>query len=678
MYLSSDAPRLNALVSGLGRFLAQYLSMKFPVAATHPFDSDVERQRALKVGRPFHELIEEDSDVASNALIRTATLQQRKVYDAQRRTLEAFYEEAKAFCRTYNIVLARLDQLCKERSGRNDCIRLKEIAAPGDEGPCREQVRCFFLALQLEENVSTGYFSRELALLIVPMVESWIDACEAEIKRRFDLCDGGCEELLMDRQLATATKKELTALIIKQVSMMETFDPDLEVRQPPPLQAEQLEQVCKLPFNAATLARCEQIRSDTMRVMKTMKPLCAREFTRADVVERHCVQHANDILTFLKRTPRVLRDRPGYSSLNLNFEFLEAIVKKAASSGNLVFELLEEWRQSVGQGALTQLSRWIDASCLIMEKQEIPESGFLPTLCCVRPPTPPWRSSDRNWHKGNSALALIASCMKRTTGVHQQYLPIPNAVHAVVRLVSMVWELVGHHDSYEAFFAPGEVLCSIVKNTVAAERVTLQSTFITLNNTMQNMAPGASYRRAVLELINFRRDPKREIQLRTAMQCLSKFPLHEIVTAAYENSRIFHAIQINLLNCASGLVDGGRNWDSTWVVRRALQTALPIICQLGREARISPFVAASPLGEALLSIPAIREWNASSPQLIVTLEEAKRGVNGIVEAMKHLSEKRRIVRYGRLPPSQRGEFGSKAVFVVNAYDLVNLLSQSEV
>ena len=107
--------------------------------------------------------------------------------------------------------------------------------------------------------------------------------------------------------------------------------------------------------------------------------------------------------------------------------------------------------------------------------------------------------------------------MKRTTGVHQQYLPIPDAVHVVVRLVSIVWELVGHHDSYEAFFSPGEVLCSIVKNAVAAERVTLQSTSIALMNTMQNMAPGASYRRAVSELSNFRRDPNREIQLRTAM-----------------------------------------------------------------------------------------------------------------------------------------------------------------
>jgi hypothetical protein len=681
--LQTDTARVNALVSALGHFLARYLSMRFRVVDMHKYQSPSDRLRAFRMGRPLHELIDEDNDLTLQAALQTATLAERCQFETQRSMLENFYHAASAFCRNYNIVLLKLNHFCRANSGRNDCIHLKDIAAPGDSGPCMEQNKCFFVAAQVDEDVETGYLTKEIAVLLEPMVDDWVSKCESKIKQRFKFNSNEEDELPADRQLALSTKRELSALIIKHVSMMDQFDEQLETRPVQPLDASRLEQLCKMPYNSQIRKRCEEIRSSTILRMRLIKPICKRSMP--DHVEKHCAENADEIVQFLRCTPKVLRERPGFSHAELHFEFLESIVKRAAlaavhlsgSNSSLVTQLLNEWRDRVGQAALSELLRWVDESCAIMEKQVVPESGFLPTLCCVRPPAPPWRTSDETWYRSDSVLALMTNRMQRSTGVQQQYLPIPNAVHVVLRLVSIVWELIGHRDSYEAFFSPGEMLCSIVRNAVLAERITLQNTSMTLINILQNMAPGASYRRAVEDVRHFRKDPRREVELRTAMQHLSKFPLHEIVTAAYESSTIFDANQSNMLNCAASLVPAGKSWHSTWIIRRALQSALPIICQLRREITLSPYVGVSRLGEALVSIPAVREWNASTPQLIITHEMAKQGISGIVEAMKHLSKQRHIVRYGRLPPSQRGEFGSKSVFTINAFDLAMLLGQSE-
>ena len=75
---------------------------------------------------------------------------------------------------------------------------------------------------------------------------------------------------------------------------------------------------------------------------------------------------------------------------------------------------------------------------------------------------------------------------------------------------------------------------------------------------------------------NFRKDPAE----RWNCDLMQVFPssLHEIVTAASESS-IFNTAKDRILLHAASSSKFGRYWDSTWFVKRAFQTALPMRTQ---------------------------------------------------------------------------------------------------
>ena len=666
--LIRDEARLNAVIQSLGVFLSQFLRMRYSATIdTHQSSSHAQRARALKLGLAFHELIDEDNEIMRMAMLENAELEERRQFDADHKKMEDLFNEMQLFCREYNVLLMILERFCSQCESRNSCLNLLQIAAPSEHGPPREI--SFFRAVEVHEN-STGEFTLEVRRLIEGVVEEWLSTIEQKIKDNFDLKSGAFEEAI-DRTLAAATREELASMISNQISMVGLYTADMK-RNSHALRVDRLEELCKTHFGPGVRARCKEIQTRLVNSMTVMKRFCMLGLE--ECIAEYSKQHSLVILDFVRTPPRVLVDRPGYAATELHLEMLGSIVKRSLESTppEVVHQLFDEWSANFGRAAIKQFLSWLNECIGIIQKQEIPESGFIPTLRYVRPPPPPWRTIDRVWAKSDTILALMP--MQRSNGMKQQYLPIPDSVHASLRLVSLVWELVGFHDSYDAFFSPGEVLCCIVRNAVISERVTLQNTSFTLSNLIQALKPGANYRRAVCSLAQFRQDPNRERELRTALQILSKFPLHEIVTAASERSSLFRPDTI--MNMVTSLLPNTIAFPSSWVVRRAMENALPIICQLRREITFDAMNGISSVAEALMSVRKVREWRGQTPELIITLEDAKEGVGGLCNLMKDMSKNKAVVHFGRLPRRQNHGFGNKEVFKINGLDFRKLLEQN--
>ena len=104
--------------------------------------------------------------------------------------------------------------------------------------------------------------------LIEGAVEDWVMQCESK-KNQFSLWEVDPDKFA-DNRLALAIRKALADLIIKNVSMIGLFTVDMQTR-PDALQAAELEDLCRVPFNSEVRQRCEIIRENAIASLKMMK-----------------------------------------------------------------------------------------------------------------------------------------------------------------------------------------------------------------------------------------------------------------------------------------------------------------------------------------------------------------------------------------------------------------------
>jgi len=67
----------------------------------------------------------------------------------------------------------------------------------------------------------------------------------------------------------------------------------------------------------------------------------------------------------------------------------------------------------------------------------------------------------------------------------------------------------------------------------------------------------------------------------------------------------------------------------------------------------------------LMSIPAIRNWDGTGDELVLTHDEASLGITGTTDALRQMSSNRHVVSYRRR--------GTKRVYSFNCPDLAKLI-----
>jgi len=701
--LETDHAKRRALVADIGTFLAQWLTIQHGCRIeTHTHRNGLRRVKQLKNGAQLIELIVEDGGSTFEQIYckdkhGSLSLDQRIKLEKDRVKNGEWMTKILNYCEDYRELLDVLDRECSKQVFVDlaYAVAAGVVCERGGDEPVTESPEPgYFLAEEIDERVSVGGFAKKLANAIQEKVHCWLSECERAISERYFEDSYHCEESSEDKRRAKRVRCVLAEMISTHVAMEGFFCEDMCKYQGTTLNPHAFETLFSWAFDSHVREKCEVMRAVQIQELISLRAVCST--TNFETSARCICENQTSMLKMLRNIPRVLKERPGFKNSSLYLEMLIGIVRDATWHNLLlVAAQVAEWVHKVGRSQNLALSHWILESIDILEKQTLPNTNVLPTLGKVFPPMPTWTDPARasqsyvNLKACTSCSGNSSSLPKACKTVDRAYLPIPQSVELSLRLVSLVWELAGHRETYSGFFAPGHVMCSLVRQIVPLERVNTYYVKETVKSWMQAYALGQNYRNAVTEIQCFRGSIL-ESDLRSATRQLSRWSLDDILTLSFEKSplflsnewsvldaTLFSMVQTNRQNTRSTQrVMGGDNASvslTNSAIRKALENACPVLFQIRNEARVSPSVASNEVVEFLYSIPAIRTWNRTGQELILTHEDVTAAGVDVTERLRQMSARKSLVHYGKRPSKERNVWKAMRVYTFNGYDLRTLL-----
>lgn len=672
--IHDDGERRAALIKDVAKFLSVWLSIRHSCSIeTHTQRNGTRRVKQLKDGSSLHDLIVSDGNSTFEHLFfrgeqRVLSLDQRRCVELERAALSEQICDLKGYCEDYRCLLDALEHLCQKQ----EYIDLA-IAVDGDQGYFVPQ----FVAQLADRPVFVGGFAHKLTSALEDRAVEWLGECERTVTARFFASRQAPDDVSRsDAGRSRRVHATLARMIATHASMQDAFEDDLVTRRRSPLNPAAFEELTNWIFDDSVRAQCETRREEEIQQLRALRPLCAGVARGVEVsVAHHVYENRRVLLQVLRFVPRVLVDRAGFASAELSFEMLIGIVKEATfETIALTAAQLVAWARLVGKASLFQLDRWLKDAESILRRQILPKMDILPTLACVTPPTPSWVDEAQ----ATASYVTLKACgelPKPTNSVERAYLPIPQAVERLLRLVSLVWELAAHKSTHLGFFASGHVRCSILRQIIPKERVNTDSVNSMVMSWRQLMHVGQNYRNAVTELRNFR-GSLIESDLRAACRVLSNWSLDDILTVCFEKSPAFLSNEYKLLDATIFEMQLNSSAHNTSIIRKGLEHACPILFELRHEARVSPHVKSNELVEFLLSIPGVRDWartTPGAPELVLAHEDVARAGASAVARLRQLSGEHSIVHYGRRPASERGVWKAKRVYSFSGHDLAKTL-----
>lgn len=697
--LITENLKRRALIGDLGNFLAHWLSIRHGCRIeTHTTRNGTRRIKQLLHGAQLVELIVEDGASTFEQIYckdshGCLSLDQRISLEKDRVKADEWMLRIKDFCEDYQMLLDVLDQECSKQAfidlayavagglvcdeKKTDVSSYVSTPEPG-----------YFVTENVDGRVSVGGFSRKLASAVKEKAHGWLLECERAISERYFAESHRCNETADERARSKRVRSALAEMISKHVAMDGFFeDDDLCTYRGSTLNPKAFEGLCSWIFDDRVREKCEVIREMQIKELSSLRIVCSSNDVEKSA--RWICECQISILKTLRNPPRVLRDRPGFKSALLYFEMLIGVVRDATLHNLvLVAAQLSEWAYKVGRAQMWRLSEWLHEGTKILEKQVLPKNNILPTLVRVFPPMPTWTDSARasqsyvNLKASQSCISGNSSSLPKSCNILEQaYLPMPQSVEQSLRLVSMVWELAGHRETYNGFFAPGYVMCSLVRQIVPLERVNTAYVKETIESWIEAYSLGQNYRNAVAEIQCFSGSIV-ESDIRSAVRRLSRWSLNDILTLAFEKSPMFFSNEWALLDATLFSMGQATTKDEHDVsisltnsaIRKALEHACPVLFQIRNEARVSPSVASNEAVEFLYSIPAIQQWNRLGQELILSHDDVAAAGVGVVERLREMSKTRFLVHFGKRPAKEKHIWKTMRVYTFNAHDLRMLLA----
>lgn len=675
----------RALINDLGNFLSNWLQIRHGCKIeTHTHRNGHRRTKQLKEGAQLIELIVEDGASTFEQIYCKDThgslsLEQRLRLEEDRVSTQEWMTRILNYCEDYRELLDILEQECSKQP----FIDLAYAVAAGlvcenSTSSIDSPEPGYFLSEQIDDRVSVGGFCKKLSNAINEKAHEWLIECERAISDRFfESCPSENHE---ERKRSKQVRSVLASMISQHVAMDGFFEADLCKYRGSTLNPRAFENLCNWIFNGRIREDCEVKRTQQISELTSLRTVCST--TAVEKSARHICESQTSMLKTLRNVPRVLRERPGYKNSFLHLEMLIGIVKDA-NSENLVLVAAQvaEWAHKVGKSQMWMFSQWILDSIAILEKQHLPNNEILPTLCKVFPPMPTWTDPSRATQAYVDLKACNAHSSSSLPKSSNTYLPMSQSVERSLRLVSLVWELAGHKQTYNGFFAPGHVMCSLVRQIVPLERVNTAYVKETIESWVLAYSLGQNYRNAVTDIQCFRGSIV-ESDMRSAVRQLSRWSLNDILTLAFEKSPLFFSNEWAVLDAAIfslGKTNTRHHISLTnSAIRKALENACPVLFEIRNEARVSPSVASNELAEFLMSIPSIRQWNGNGDELILTHDDVATAGVDVPERLRQLSKTNSLVHFGRRPNKEKHIWKTMRVYTFNGYDLRTLLAPNTI
>ena len=642
----------------------------------------------------FLELIINDGNATFDQPFEHSSVYTRRLLEHNRMQLDSKIDELCKFCDRYRFLLSSMARIACETSVLDESIDLFEIVASEDLPSGGYFVRISLADAVLsfsansarvprrapndEPRVTVGGFAIELAKVLEEPMEKWILACENKIESlvptREDLPFANAN----DAHRKKALRKRLVKILTEHVAMVGLFRASdgpaiLLERQPTQLSTSTMESLIADFADDSTREHANALRESTVMQLRLLTTLC-----RAKVEETalRIAEQQGAFLSAIRAPPSVLTRRPGYASLDLRLHTLLSIVRNATTTTlSLTTVQLKEWQFLVGDTVLRQLDSILTESIGILSKQRFPDRGFIPTLKQVCPPSPTWTSADG----ALDAYVLTRASMPAFAPSADAHVPLPSTTEQILRLISFVWELMAYQETRSLFFTPGRVTTRYLRDVVSIEQVNVAFASMTLSSWKQKCGLGRNFRNAANAIAQFQ-GSEVESFVREAFSKLCHWSLVDIMSVvSEEHSPIFLASQWKLVDAVSLRMQSvsGMSVQCSNVLGRVLDVVEPIVLALRTNVGLRSIARPHPLADLLRIIPAVRRWDGTSDELILTVEEVAESKSKRVRALlQSLSDQRSIVRFGRLGRGRAAQslgYGAKRVFCFNGHDLSAVL-----
>jgi hypothetical protein len=652
--------------------------------------------------KSFLDFIVEDGDATfSQSHGGSISIYERRAVEQQRRVLDERIEALCRFCDRYRFLLSAMARSYCEGGLLNESIDLYPIVAT-DDLPSGG----YFVRISLsdavrgtasvsttpppihqkssEDKVTVGGFAIELARLLEAPIERWILECEARIEALVPFHEDDVDNLdacALDAHRKRTLRRRLVRLLSEHVAMVGFFVASegptiLLERRGSRMTTELMEALISDYANEDVYASCEAMREKSISQLQLLLALCEHHHHHhpPESLAQLISEHQMAFLNVLRSPPSVLVRRPGYGSCDFRFHTLRSIVMSTTSATqSLTVVQLREWRHSIGGVAVGQLERFLTQSIDIIRKQVFPARGFVPTLRDLVPPPPTWSDPSH----ASDAYMFTRASLPLTSRHSEAHMQLPSTTEHSLRLISLVWEIMAYPNMQECYFTPGRVSVRYLREVVSIEQVNVAFAAMTLGAWKQKCGLGQTYRGAANAITNFRGSDI-ETRVRETFAKLCKWSLMDIMSVvSEEHSPLFHSTQWRLVDAVSQTMrsenPNGVAVQCSGVLGRVLDVVEPIVLTLRTDAGLRPVARPHPLADLLRIVPAIRNWDGRSDELILTTEDvAKSNSRRVRELLHSLSDQHSIVHYGRLGRGKKTKelgYGSKRVFLFNGPDL---------
>lgn len=681
---------------------------------------------APAVDQSFLSLLLREDGSALTHVEGVSSLYERRSAESARRRIHARLEALAHFTDLYRFLLSDLTSIVASCSHSDQAVDLMSIVASasapsggyflrvsiqaavrGDRCPVTSQPSSAHGAdlPLLTDDVCVGGFCCELARLLEAPVEAWLAQCEKRIEALFAPRasdgyedDGGEGGYCGDGGNGVPRRKELRRRLgsifsqhIAMVGLYATSGPELILERSDDRDqyfVGLMEQLAADFSNDAVREACVRRREVELGQLRLLRVIAAFDdgvsrVEDAEALARRVAEQRHAFLRVLKRPPDVLVRRPGFHSVDWRFVSLGAIVRNTQSSSlSLTAVQLQEWRHAVGRDALGQLTRLIDQAEAVLARQTFPGNGFLPTLRLVQPPPPTWTDPAG----ADAAYAHTLPTLPMATPVgSEQYLQMPPAVEKMLRLISLVWEMLAYDAMRSFFFLPGVVSARHLREIVSVEQVSVAFAATVLNSWRQRANWGCASRDAAVAISRYR-GADFEDYLRSSVARLRHWSLGEVMSVVSEaHSPTFLQTKWQLVDAVAQHVvprARGERIRCSSALGHVLDLVEPIVVELRGEAGLAMLGTASARHDAfaalLRSIPAVRRWDGRGSELLLSVADVRESKNA--DARPTLDELAAssscsLVTFGRV--GKAAGFGAKRVFRLGGADLRSILFNDE-
>jgi len=691
--LSFDCEKNQSnLIQEVAEFVRTVLDLKCNDALT-----DVTQSKC------FLDLVMVNGDATfSNTHGGSSNLAERRLSDEKRKMLQSAIDGLCRFCERYQVLLNDLNRsYCDGRFSR-ESVDLYPIVACNDfpsggyfvrtslvraifglmGRDVDEFIRCI-PPTELPDDVEVGGFALELARLLEDPIEKWIVGCEAQIEVLIPTRDDEFEVQSRNLFKKRSLRRRLVKLLSQHIAMLNLFKASAQGSsiilewQPNPLNTNVMESLISDYADDDTFEECESLREHSIDSLRLLQSLCTT--LDASSLGSFVTEHSNRLLDTLRSPPSVLTRRAGYSLCDFRLHTLRSIVLNTSkSTPMLIVRQMEEWKSSVGVCGLGQLGRFVEQAIDVLQKQKFPSNGFLATLRLVKPPAPTWKdgreSNDVYIHARSYIPMNVASNADAT-------MQMPTSTEQILRLISLVWELLAYPTTRDFYFTPGRVSANFLREVVSLEKVSVVYAAMHLRSWKQKCDIGKNYRSASNTIVQFRGSCI-ENHMREAFSKLSKWSLVDLLSVlSEEHSSTFHATQWKLVDAIdAAILRSNPRWNSSsccGLIGRVLDVVEPLVVALRSDVGVRPFARPHQLSDLFRAIPAVRAWDGKSDELVLTTEDvAACKSDNVKKLLLTLSDQRSIVRYGRAPKALG--IGARRVFTFNGHDLKMVLNSEVV